>query len=834
MKVPISWLRNVIQNGAPEWNPSVETIKQTLIDIGHEVNKIISLGPTSGSLVIGQIVEIKKLDTFEKSIKIYKVDIGCKNIDGLPISIVCSANGIEIGSLVVVALPGTIMSNNHTVIKRKVFGIISNGVICSPANINFGVEHSSNILTFPEGTATPGDSAIELLGLNDKVFHIDITPDRGYCLSIRGLAREIACAHNLNFTDPANIKPIISNKCKNWPINVEPGTGLLRLGLCSIKNISPKISSPWWIQRRLMLSGIKITSPILDIANYVMVELGHPVQVYDSDLINKNLTVRFAYANEKIVTLDCIKYNLYATDVLLVDDKSILSIGGIISSKIARVNNNTTNILLESAVWDQAKVSRTQRRLHLFSESAKRYERSIDANISISALNRYVNLITNISKECVTYKFTDWRAKEYSNYNYPTIIISPKLPDSIAGVQYPKGTTLRRLLQIGAKIEGLDPLFVTPPSWRPDICQSADLAEEVIRFEGIDLIPSLLPRIKAGYGLTKAQKLRRAVSKSLALSGFVEILPTPFLNQRIFDLWDLAKDDPRRNTVKLLNPIEHTKTQLTTTLLPSLLETLVYNISRGNRNFCLFAIQQVMIPRTKKSNNKLLNNEKFTSTLTNIGENLPYQPKYLAAVLSGIRNITGSCLSGHITEAIDAFEAVKLISQTTGIKFSLKKSNKLPWHPGRCAEISLTNSNQKLVIGYAGQMHPKIVDLMDLPKSTCVFELNLDLLSKNEQVSIPYISPFPSVFQDLSLIVPSNVPISSLIDTIYEGCGNLLEEVRLFDVYTDFKIGKGFKSVSFTLSFRSSDRTLTEYEASTSCASAIRLTNKRFGAAMRK
>ncbi|MDT7765910.1 MAG: phenylalanyl-tRNA synthetase beta chain, partial [Mycobacterium sp.] len=588
MRLPYSWLRDVIAAGAPGWDPGADELEQTLIRIGHEVEEVIPVGPVSGPLTVGRVTEIEELTEFKKPIRAVKVDVG----ETEPRDIVCGATNFAVGELVVVALPGTVLPGDFTIATRKTYGRTSDGMICSVAELNLGTDHSGT-LVWPPGTAVPGAPAAGVLGLDDVVFHLAITPDRGYCLSVRGMAREIACAYDLEFVDPAEVPPSPVDG-EALPVTIEPATGVVRFALRPVTGIDPTAVSPWWMQRRLLLSGVRAISPAVDVTNYVMLELGHPMHAHDRSLITGGFTVRFAEPGETVVTLDDIERKLDPRDVLIVDDVATAAIGGVMGAGTTEVRDTTTDLMLEAAVWDPAAVSRTQRRLHLASEAGRRYERTVDPAISVAALDRAAGLLADIAGGTVEPTLTDWRGDPpREDWSQPPVSMAADLPDRTAGVDYADGTTGRRLTQIGAVVvtDG-DRVTATPPSWRPDLRQPADLVEEVLRLEGLEIIPSVLPQAPAGRGLDPAQKRRRAIGKSLALGGYVEILPTPFLPAGVFDQWGLPADDARRRTTQVLNPLESDRPRLATTLLPALLEALGRNVSRGTVDVALYAIAQ--------------------------------------------------------------------------------------------------------------------------------------------------------------------------------------------------------------------------------------------------
>jgi phenylalanyl-tRNA synthetase beta chain len=828
MRLPYSWLRDVIAAGAPGWDPGADELEQTLIRIGHEVEEVIPVGPVSGPLTVGRVTEIEELTEFKKPIRAVKVDVG----ETEPRDIVCGATNFAVGELVVVALPGTVLPGDFTIATRKTYGRTSDGMICSVAELNLGTD-LSGILVLPPGTAVPGAPAAGVLGLDDVVFHLAITPDRGYCLSVRGMAREIACAYDLEFVDPAEVPPSPVDG-EALPVTIEPATGVVRFALRPVTGIDPTAVSPWWMQRRLLLSGIRAISPAVDVTNYVMLELGHPMHAHDRSLITGGFTVRFAEPGETVVTLDDIERKLDPRDVLIVDDVATAAIGGVMGAGTTEVRDTTTDLMLEAAVWDPAAVSRTQRRLHLASEAGRRYERTVDPAISVAALDRAAGLLADIAGGTVEPTLTDWRGDPpREDWSQPPVSMAADLPDRTAGVDYADGTTGRRLTQIGAVVvtDG-DRVTATPPSWRPDLRQPADLVEEVLRLEGLEIIPSVLPQAPAGRGLDPAQKRRRAIGKSLALGGYVEILPTPFLPAGVFDQWGLPADDARRRTTQVLNPLESDRPRLATTLLPALLEALGRNVSRGTVDVALYAIAQVVEPTVDTRAVERIPTERRPTDdeIATLDASLPRQPQHVGVVLAGLREPAGPWGPGRPVEAADAFEAVRVIGRAAGAELTLRAAHYLPWHPGRCAEVVIGNG---AVVGHAGQLHPAVVERSGLPKGTCAVELDLDAIPITEALPAPVVSPFPAVFQDVSLIVGEDVAASLVVDAVRDGAGELLEEVRLFDVYTGPQIGDGRKSVTLALRFRAGDRTLTEDEASAARDAAVKTAADRVGAIQR-
>ena len=500
--------------------------------------------------------------------------------------------------------------------------------------------------------------------------------------------------------------------------------------------------------------------------------------------------------------------------MLIVDDVATAAIGGVMGAGTTEVRDTTTDVLLEAAVWDPAAVSRTQRRLHLYSEAGRRYERFVDPAISVAALDRCAALLADIAGGTVEPTLTDWRGDPpRQDWSHPPVSMPVDLPDRTAGVDYAEGTTQRRLTQIGADVvtDG-DRVTATPPSWRPDLRQPADLVEEVLRLEGLEIIPSVLPQAPAGRGLTPVQKRRRAIGKSLALNGYVEILPTPFLPAGVFDQWGLPADDPRRNATQVLNPLESDRPQLATTLLPGLLEALGRNVSRGAVDVGLFAIAQVVEPTPEtRAVERIPNDRRPTDEeIAVLDASLPHQSQHVGVVLTGMREPAGPWGPGRRADAATpsrppASSGVLPCDVTLWAAHSIFRGIR-----AGARQLPSAFDGRRL----RGRTPPAVIERMGLPKGTCAVELDLDAIPLTEPLPAPSVSPFPAVFQDVSLVVDDDADASAVVAAVRDGAGELLEDVRLFDVYTGPQIGEGRKSLTLALRFRAADRTLTEDEAS--------------------
>ncbi|MFI5782288.1 phenylalanine--tRNA ligase subunit beta [Nocardia sp. NPDC051570] len=832
MRVAQSWLAEILQRTTPAWSVTPEELDAAFIRVGLEVEEVDTLERIGGDieypLVVGRVAEITELTEFKKPIRFCKVDIGKPELQ----EIVCGATNFAVGDLVVVVLPGGVLPGGFTISSRKTYGHTSNGMICSVAELGIGKDHSG-ILVLEPGTAEPGVDANELLGLGDTVIELAPTADRGYAFSVRGLARELACAYDLDYADPA-VRTRPDDETEAWSIRLDPESLCTRFAARRVTGIDPKAISPWWLQRRLLLSGVRPISPAVDVTNYVMLELGQPLHAWDASKLDGALVVRRAHKGETLRTLDDAERTLDAEDVVIADDSGVQSLAGVMGGASTEVSGESTDILLEAATWNPVAIARTVRRHKLPSEAAKRYERIVDPELNLAALDRAATLLAEIAGGTVESVLTDVRVPTSAPQ---PIRIDIDLADRMAGVSYATGTSARRLAQIGATVEvgvseaGHAQLIVTPPSWRPDLVHPADLVEEVLRLEGLDKIPSVLPNAPAGRGLTPAQRRRRAVSRALAFAGTVEVPIPIFMPGAAFDTWGLAADDSRRTTLRVLNPLDVERAELATTLLPALLEVAARNISRGERDLAIYGIEQVVLPTPKTGPVAALPVDRRPSAeqIAALLDSLPEQPVHIAAVLSGRRDPRGPWGPGRAVEAADAFALVDDVAEAAGVRIERRAAAYLPWHPGRCAELVVDGT----VVGHAGELHPAVLERAGLPPRTCALELDLDALPLREIRLSPGVSPFPAVLQDVSVSVDKTVPAASVESALRSGAGELLEGIALFDVYEGAQAGEGRKSLTYALRFRAADRTLTEDEASAARDSAVAAAAGAVGAVLR-
>ncbi|WP_435058340.1 phenylalanine--tRNA ligase subunit beta [Streptomyces sp. bgisy060] len=840
MRVPLSWLREYVDLPATETGRDVQA---KLISAGLEVETVEQLGAgLTGPLVVGKVLTIEELTEFKKPIRFCTVDVGQANGTGEPQEIICGARNFAEGDKVVVALPGAVLPGDFRIAERKTYGRVSRGMICSGDELGMGDDGTHGIIVLPPEHEVGTDATV-LLELFDEVLDIAVTPDRGYCLSMRGVAREAATAYGLPLRDPALLDVPAPNSY-GYPVQITDPIGCDRFTARTVVGLEPEARSPIWLQRRLQKAGMRPISLAVDITNYVMLELGQPLHAYDRNRLDGSIGVRRAEAGEKITTLDGTVRVLDAADLVITDNRGPIGIAGVMGGANTEIADpetdpetgivtGTSEVVIEAAHFDAISIARTARRHKLSSEASKRFERGVDPQAAAAAAQRCVDLLVLLAGGTAEAGVTEVTAPSAPR----TIAMPANHPDRIAGVDYGRETVVRRLQEVGCDVYGQDELVVTVPSWRPDLSEPNDLAEEVIRLEGYENLPSTLPKPPAGRGLTERQRVHRRVGRALAGAGYVEALNYPFIGEQALDHLGLDADDARRRLVRLVNPLSDEEPALRTTLLPGLLGALRRNDSRGSHDLALFETGLVFRPEGEPRIAVRLpvDRRPTDEEIAGVNAALPVQPRHAAVVLAGSREQAGWWGKGRPSDWADAIQAARTVATGAGVELIVSAAQQAPWHPGRCAAFHIEVDGEKVLVGHAGELHPRVVKAFGLPARSCAMEIDLDLLEKANEgpVKAPRISSFPVATQDVALVVAQGVPAAEVEAALTEGAGQLLESIRLFDVYTGDQLGEGSKSLAYALKFRAPDRTLTVDEASAARDAAVALAAERTGAVLR-
>ena len=829
MRVSLEWLR--------EWvalPPSVtaDQLAEMFVRLGIEVEGVNDPREISGDLLVGKVLAIEELTEFSKPIRFCTVDLGVGNGPGgtdQPSGIICGATNFGVGDLVVVAPPGTVLPGGFEIAARRTYGRLSDAMICASDEIGTGTDHDGIVVLGHGDVAgiTVGSDAREIAGVNDTVFDLTITPDRGYAQSIRGLARELGAGFDVPFSDPAAVA-LRDADSEVYPVRIDDKQGCVRFTAVGVAGVDPGAPSPHRIVRRLTAAGVRSISLTVDVTNYVMLELGQPLHAYDMATLSGPIVVDRATAGQRIRTLDGADRMLAGDEVLITDDSGPIGVAGVMGGEFTQITAGTTTVLIEAACFNPPDISRAARRHKLPSEASKLFERGVDPQLGPVAAERAAALIAEHSGGTILPGRTDVGTVGAAD----PVWLPLSEPERLAGRPYPATVITRRLEQIGAVVSSAEGgVEVQPPSWRPDLIRPADLVEEIARLESYDSIPSALPTAPSGRGLTDRQRRARAVAEDLTSVGLTEVLTFPFIGSGDLDVLGIAADDVRRRLVRLSNPLDAQRPFLRTVLLAGLLDTVARNLSRGVRDVALFEIGQVFLPRfgAPALPDLPVDRRPTAAQLAVVDAALPDQPRRLAVVLAGNLDAAGWWGPGRRADWADAIELGRRIGVVCGRALRVVPSDQHPWHPGRCGELRVGD----WPIGHAGELHPAVVERLGLPPRTAALELNLDGIPVAPGRSAPVVSAFPPVHLDVALTVQDGTRAADVAEALQAGGGDLLESVRLFDVYTGSQLASGHRSLAFALTVRAPDRTLTAGEATGVRDAAIAAAVERCGAAVR-
>ncbi|MBT2530545.1 phenylalanine--tRNA ligase subunit beta [Arthrobacter sp. ISL-48] len=847
MRIPLSWLREFAQVPA---GATAEDVMAELVKVGFEEEAVHR--PTDalqGPVVVGQVLSIiKEPQSNGKTINWCQVRVvpeGREQTltgDGIDPSgvqgIICGAHNFVEGDKVVVTLPGAVLPGDFKISARKTYGHLSAGMIASVRELGIGEDHDGILVLSRIGLDPEiGTDAMELLGLYDEAAEINVTPDRGYAFSIRGVAREYAHATATSFTDPASTVQAPAELLNGYgvklnddaPIYGKPGCD--RFVARTVRDVDATRPTPAWLSSRLRLAGIRSISLPVDISNYVMLELGQPLHFYDQDKLSGDIVVRRAVAGEKLTTLDGKERALDIEDLLITDDSGPIGVAGVMGGASTEVSDSTATVLIEAAHFEEVSIARSRRRHKLPSEASKRFERGVDWQVANIAAQRAVDLLVELAGGTADEAGTDvGTAPDAVAIHLPAAFAAERI-----GIDFTEEQIVTSLEDLGAVVEKNDGGWtVTAPSWRNDLDTKEDLSEEIARLVGYDQIPATLPVAPPGRGLTRVQQQRRRLIQALADAGLTEVLAYPFVSKASNDTFGAAEAGAERTAVKLANPISEEQGFLRTSILPGLIEVAKRNHSRGFRDLALFESGLVFLPGDTVGTASIppLGVKPSDEVLDALYDGVPDQPLHLAAVLTGHDSPAAAAHTPRAWDWADALDIARLAGDVLGVEIVASQGKHQAYHPGRTAQLSLRTGE---VVGYAGELHPKLLAASDMPARSVALEINADALfeAAADVIVARHISTFPVATQDVALVVPREVSADDVLSALREGAGELLEDVALFDVYAGKGIEEGKKSLAFGLRFRANDRTLTADEASAARESAVALAAERFDAVQR-
>jgi len=842
-RIPLKWLAESVDlvDDAPE------AVAAALVKVGLEEEGIHG-GGMEGPLVVGRVLSVlKEAQSNGKTINYCRVDVGADHNDPAgpghkpdnttewPSSrgIVCGAHNFVEGDYVVCVLPGGVLPGPFPISGRKTYGHWSDGMICSAKELALGEDHAGIIvLASPSGESedlgynaddlTPGQDAIALLGLDEQTIEVTVTPDRGYCFSMRGVAREYSHSTGAAFRDPAALEPTGTGTAgadgPNFPTLVEDqapirgAVGCDRIVMRALRGFAPGAPTPAYIKRRLEQSAVRSISLAVDVTNYVMLELGQPLHAYDLAKLTAPVVVRRALAGETLVTLDDAKRALDPEDLLITDSvgghgKRAIGLAGVMGGLDTEISDSTTDILLEGAHFDAVSIARTARRHKLGSEASRRMERGVDTALPPVAVQRALELMQEFGGGVIEDVFTD--AGEVAPRE--SITMDAGLPTQIVGMDFPADEVVGSLRAVGCDVvvTGAS-LSVTPPTWRPDLDIPVTLVEEVARLRGYAEMPSVLPVAPPGRGLTHGQRVRRSVARALADAGLTEVLTYPFMSVERLDECLVPADDKRRKLVRLANPLAAEKPVMRPRVLFTLFDAVKVNLGRGSQDVAVFEVGRGYLDTGTGVAARLpLDGSSVTDVqLKELDAALPEQLRMVAGILTGSRVTGGWNGKPQAWEWSDALALVEVVAHAAGVTLTPR----------------------------AGELHPKVCETLGLPARSIAFQVLLDPIidfTSGSLVAAEAVSQQVVAKEDFAFVVPATVTAGALVAVVRAAGGDLVEDARVFDVYEGAQVEAGHKSMAVNVRMRAADHTLSADEVLGVREAVIAAATGQLGAVLR-
>ena len=776
MKFSLQWLRDFV-----DIDVSPEQLGELLSHSGTKLETLEQRGKEIHGVVVARVLDITDHPNAD-NLTLVEVDAGDDHTE----RVVCGARNFSVGDLVPLASVGARLPGGFEIGERKIRGEVSRGMLCSPMELGVSRDHAG-ILVLPTDAALGADVP-HVLGLDDAIYDVEITPNRGDCMGMIGIAREVAALvggelrmPSVDFTADADLGSPVA-------VDIQDSDGCRRFvaHYAEAVSIAP---SPSWMQARLLALGVRPISNVVDITNYVMLESGQPLHAYDAaKLAGPRIIVRRAVEGEKQTTLDGQSRVMHPNDLLITDPEGLHGIAGVMGGEDSEVSDTTTTMVLECANFDHATVAFTMRRHGIRTEAGIRFERGADPEAPPWASRRAMKLMAEIvgarvSADVVDEYPTPWRPR--------SLTLRPARTDQILGYSLPPNEQVGHLrsIEIDANLED-GVIAAQIPSFRNDLQREIDLVEEVARLAGFDRLPATLPRGDAG-ALEPAQAAERRVRRILVGFGLSEAWTSSFGSPAELDMLGLDEDHPARRMVALENPTSDEEPTLRTTLLPGLLRSAARNAAQRAESVALFEVARVYEPTR---------------------DPLPREELCLGAVFCGRHGTTSwrhPDQDWDFFSAKGVFESLLAAMEMPAVKWVPVSG--MPLHPTRAASINFSGAP----IGVFGEVHPAVCERFDVPERTIVFEIGLDTLfaSLPERARVEELSRFPAVYRDIALVVDEGVEAARIEDIIRRAGQPEVETVRLFDVYRGEQVPEGKKSLAYALNLRSHERTLTDEDA---------------------
>ena len=808
MLASLEWLKQYVDINIP-----TDELVDKITRVGLEVETVTNLGEGLEGVLTGKVTHIERHPNSDH-LWICQMDYG----QGI-VQILTGAQNVHQDDMVPVAVVGSRLPNGMKLKKAKMRGLDSFGMLCSAEELGIDSklllpEQRNGIFILPPDTPI-GVDIKEVLGLNDTVIDIDLTANRADCFSIIGLAREIAAVTGCELKMPAlEVKEAAGGNAADMAaIKIEAADLCQRFAVRVLKNI--KIGpSPDWMQKRLRACGVRPISNVVDVTNYVMLELGQPMHAYDYDKVaDHTLVVRRAANGEKLVTLDEQERILDDSMITIADTKHAVGLGGVMGGLETEVTDATVNVMLEAATFNGPSIRRTSRSLGLRSEASGRFERGVDTVLTHNALNRAANLLEAMGA-CETVAGI---VEAYPEPVQPTVInVAPEAINNRIGITISKEEMIATLtsLQFAVAEEG-ENLLVTVPSWRSDVTCDADISEEIARIHGLDHIESHLPVLGVTQGRQFViEDVKDSIQDYMAGVGMSEVMTYSFINPSAFDKLQLPADDSRRQAIELLNPITDEFKVMRTTMASSLLNAAAYNLARQQAKAAVFEVGRIYLP-------KQLPLKEF-----------PEERSMLCAVISGKCNDLSWCTC---RDNVDFYD-IKGVAEGLLAKLQFNDYKLVHYavpylHPGKSCAIE----HDGKIIGWFGEVHPLVQEAFGLAQEAYLLELEVAPLVE-AATAVPqyqHLPKYPSMSRDIAVVVPAEVTNAELEQVIRKHAGKLLQDVRVFDIYTGKQVAEGCKSMAFNLTYQAADRTLTDAEVDESMKKVIAEVGEAYKAKLR-
>ena len=780
MKVSLNWIKDFV-----EIQIGLKELLDLLTMAGLEVEEAVSIGEGFEKVVVAEIQSVRRHPNADR-LSLVEVITHRGNL-----SIVCGATNIKAGQKVPLALVGARLPNGIEIKKSKIRGISSEGMLCSETELGLGKD-ASGIMILPPHVPLGVDLA-EALGLKDTVLDISITPNRPDCLCVIGVAREIAA-----LTHQKLKSPLLSLSDWGEEIHQKTSVTILDPDLCPryVARMIEEVKigpSPHWMGNRLEKVGIRSINNVVDVTNYVMMEYGQPLHAFDFDLLEEGrIVVRRAKEGEEFITLDGVKRTMDGEMLMICDGVKPVAIAGVMGGLNSEIKEDTGRVLLESAYFDPAGNRKTSKKLGLETEAAYRFGRGIDYGGCLSAADRATQLIQELAGGRVVEGVVDV---------YPVPIkprpirLRVRKIHQVLGTEVSARQAAEYLENLGLNVQGEDEdiLAVTPPSFRGDLEREIDLIEEVSRLDGYERIPTTLPKgPPSPVERSKEFLAERKVVDTLIVHGYHEVITYSFTSPSSWDTIGLPPDDPRRQHLRILNPLTEDFSVMRTTLIPGLMETARYNVSWKNSNLKLFELKKVFLPQE--------------------GERLPMEAKILAGLAMGFdrdphwtspaRAVDFYDIKGCMEDILDAL-------MIKGMRFN--RAGDIPYlHPGKASRVVA----EQEILGVFGEVHPEVLEHYEIHGKVYLFEMDFDKMVKQarDEKRFQLLPKFPGVYRDLSVVVDKSLETERVAEAVLNFRQPFVEEVTLFDLYQGPPVPEGKKGVSYRIRYRANDRTLTDEE----------------------